>query len=243
MSVAWARYRFVAEARGDPLAAFPGLAVAGEPLNLWLSRALLEPALEAWSALEPAGPGRDEAVAGAFLRASGAGRAQFRQLLPAATAAGDAALLAAVGVTANLQRTLAALGEFLREGGRIGPAAAGEPAELPLSRRWCGLLDYPPGAPLFASRMTPPQPAGALDYRRREIRHLSNALWCAPATVRSRCRHALDLLGEEIRRSGLFRPDDLRHLRGHGVPARVPAPPGAGGPPGGGGRGGRRAPI
>jgi hypothetical protein len=221
-----ARYRFVAETRGDPLGAFPALTVEAEPLNLWLTRALLEPALEAWSALDAAGPARGEAVAGAFARASRLGRARFRELLPAAAAAGDAALLAAVGVTANLQRTLAALGEFLLEGGRIAPAAGAEPAELPLSRCWCGLVEYPAGAPLFASRVKPPQDPAGLDYRRREIRHLSNALWCAPGTVRSRCRQALDVLGHEIRRSGLFQPDDLRHLRGHGVAARDIAGPG-----------------
>ncbi|HVW22038.1 MAG TPA: hypothetical protein VHC86_12560 [Opitutaceae bacterium] len=217
-----ARYRFVAETRGDPLGAFPALAVGSEPLNLWLSRALLEPALQAWSGLDPAEPGAAEAVAAAFARASRLGRARFQELLPAAAAAGDAALLAAVGVTANLQRTLAALGELLLAGGRIGPAAAGEPAELPLSRCWSGLLEYPPGAPLFAARAQPPRDAATLDYRRREIRHLSNALWCAPGTVRLRCRQAIEVLGHEIRRSGLFRPDDLRHLRGHGVAGRPP---------------------
>jgi hypothetical protein len=51
------------------------------------------------------------------------------------------------------------------------------------------------------------------------MRHLANALWCSTAAIRARCDDAIAALRREIRGSGLFNPDDLRHLHTHAVPS------------------------
>ncbi len=212
---------FIPETRGDPLAAFPSLRREGRPYNLWLTEELLDRLLPRWAALpqNPDERGRivTEDVGGIGER----GRILFRDLLPAAISAGDPALLAALGVTANLQRTVALLGEFLVGGGRL---VTGEPAgpavTFKLSRCWCGLTEYDPASPYFPARVHPPVHADRLNGQRRESRHLSNALWCSASAITHRCEEATIRLRDAIRESGLFEPGDLEHLRGPSVSLR-----------------------
>ena len=211
----------MAEARGDPLAAFPTLRRQGLPYNLWLTDHLLEPLLARWREPREADGGPAAAVAQEFAWVSRQCRQAFQELLPAAISAGDPALLAAVGVTANLQRTAAVLGEFLGAGGQLVPRAARK-TQTPfrLSRLWCGLVEYPEHSPYFPGRVYPPIHAARLNQRRRDCRHLANALWCSPGTIAARCEEATLRLRDEIRRSGLFEPGDLEHLRGPSVSLR-----------------------
>ncbi len=212
---------FVPEARGDPLGAFPSLVREGRPYNLWLTEALLDPLLARWSAHGKDEPSPARPLASEVAWISGCGRRSFQDVLPAAISAGDPALLAAFGVTANLLRTVAILGEFLDAGGRLLPGGApGAPVTFRLSRLWCGLEEYPEGSPYFAARIHAPVHAGRLNVRRRDARHLANALWCSPAAITARCEEAIHRLREAIRRSGLYEPGDLQHLRGPSVSLR-----------------------
>jgi hypothetical protein len=217
--VRWAG--FVAETRGNPLGAYPGLGRPGRPYNLWLTEELLEPLLELWREPRGGGAGRAAAVAEDFAGLARRSRQAFQEVLPAAIRAGDPALLAALGVTANLERTAAVLGEFLAEGGRLGTGAPRGPApSFRLSRLWCGLVEYPERTPYFPARIHAPVHASRLNQRRRDSRHLANALWCSPATIAARCDEATLRLRDAILRSGLFEPGDLRHLRGPSVSLR-----------------------
>lgn len=218
-------YLFGAERLGDPLAAFPAIRTGARPYNLGLTEALLEPWLAARAAEE--GPAEPAVLAAGFERVAETARKAFAASLPAALPSGDAAVLAALGVTANLLRTLALLGEFAAGGGRLRPALADEPSRYVLSRFWCGLIEHPPSARILGARPSIPCHADALNHRRRELRQVSNALGCSPSAVRHRCEEAIDALGREIRKNGLFRPDDLRLLQAPGL-----APP-PGGRPGG----------
>ena len=89
-----------------------------------------------------------------------------------------------------------------------------------LSRLWCGLIEYPEEAHYFSARIHAPVHAGRLNVRRRDSRHLANALWCSPAAIAARCEEAMLRLRDEIRASGLFEPGDLEHLRGPSVSLR-----------------------
>jgi hypothetical protein len=212
---------FVAEARGNPLGAFPSLVLQDRPYNLWLTEALLDPLLARWRAPLGAGPDRSHQVADEVGGISERGRRAFQEVLPAAISAGDPALLAAFGVTANLQRTAAVIGEYLGAGGRLAPEGAEEPAPaFRLSRLWCGLTEYSEGSPYFPARVHPPVHAGRLNIRRRDSRHLANALWCSPAAITARLEEATLRLRDAIRRSGLYEPGDLQHLRGPSVSLR-----------------------
>ena len=153
---------FLAVEPPDPLGDFPALCLQERQYNLWLTDEILRPTLARWS---PAGtPERPdpEAVRGAFAAASDAARAAFAQVLPAASAAGEPAVLAAMGVTANLQRTLALLAEFVLE--EHPPAAPARPRAQRRDPRhltnalWCSAEEVKARC------------AEALDRLRREIR-------------------------------------------------------------------------
>ena len=185
---------FLAVEPPDPLGDFPALCLQERQYNLWLTDEILRPTLARWS---PAGtPERPdpEAVRGAFAAASDAARAAFAQVLPAASAAGEPVVLAAMGVTANLQRTLALLAEFVLE--EHPPAA--QPV-FRLSRRWAGLFEYPDHTPYFPAAVRPPAAPARPRAQRRDPRHLTNALWCSAEEVKARCAEALDRLRREIR--------------------------------------------
>jgi hypothetical protein len=215
----WAAY--VAESRGNPLGAFSALRREDRPYNLWLTEQLLDPLLARWRAPREEGAGGARAVASDFVWISEGCRRAFRDLLPAVISAGDPALLAVLGVTANLQRTAAVLGEFIARGGHLAPGPV--PRSLVpfrLSRLWCGLIEYPERTPYFPARIHPPVHASRLNHRRRDSRHLANALWCSPPAITARCEEATLRLRDAIRHSGLFEPGDLQHLRGPSISLR-----------------------
>ena len=212
---------FVPETRGNPLGAYPSLSRQGRPYNLWLTEEVLNPPLTRWRAPREESASVARAVVDDFAGLCRRCRDAFQGILPAAISAGDPALLAAMGVTANLQRTAALLGEFVAAGGRLAPAEAEGPAiTFHLSRFWCGLLEYSERAPYFPARVHLPIHASRLNQRRRDFRHLANALWWSPATITARCEEATLRLREAIQRSGLFEPGDLEHLRGPSVSLR-----------------------
>jgi hypothetical protein len=212
---------FGPETRGNPLGAFPSLGRQGQPYNLWLTEQLLQPLLVRWGTTREEGGDRASAVTQDFAWISQHCRQAFQELLPAAISAGDPALLAAMGVTANLQRTAALLGEFITAGGRLVPREGRRPKlAFRLSRLWCGLVEYPERSPYFPGRVHAPIHAARLNHRRRDCRHLANALWCSPASITARCEEATLRLRDEIRRSGIFEPGDLEHLRGPSVSLR-----------------------
>jgi hypothetical protein len=212
---------FVAETRGNPLGAFPSLVVQGRPYNLWLTEALLDPLLALWQSPRAEASGSSRPVADEVGLVSERCRRAFQEVLPAAISAGDPALLAAFGVTANLQRTAAVIGEYLGAGGQLGPGGTEGPGfAFRLSRWWCGLTEYAEGSPYFPARVHPPVHAGRLNIRRRDARHLANALWCSTAAITARLEEATLRLRDAIRRSGLYEPGDLQHLRGPSVSLR-----------------------
>jgi hypothetical protein len=213
---------FTTEDRGDPLASFPSLLRDGQPYNLWLTQQVLEPILASWFLLEPRKPESAGAIADDFSLGSHRARAAFKEVLPAAVAAGDPAVLAAMGVTANLQRTLGILGEHLLGGGRLIARPPANPGPIfRLSRWWCGLVEYPEKSPYFTARVRPPLHPGRLQPRRRDPRHLANALWCSLAAINERCDETIAVLREEIIRSGLYTPSEIKRLRGPRAP-RLP---------------------
>lgn len=195
---ATARAIFVPERRGDPLGAYPSLQVEGQPLNLWLTDRVLKPVLSRWSL------GCDRRSGAATVRFDiewGAGQVGdvFRASLPAASAIGEQAVLASLGVSANAVRTLAVCGEFM--------LAERPPRSVPLfrlSRRWCGLVEYSACTPYFPARIEAPGHAGRLRADQRDLRHLRNALWCSTAAINERCAEALEILRGEIRRAGVL---------------------------------------
>jgi hypothetical protein len=210
---ATARAIFVPERRGDPLGAYPSLRIEGRPLNLWLTDCALKPVLSRWSR-RPA----DHQVPSAAVRADvewGSERARdaFREVLPAAVRVGEPAVLAALGVATNLVRTLAVCGEFMLE-------AAPPPTVslFRLSRHWCGLVEYADSTPYFPARIEYPSHAGRLRAHQRDPRHLRNALWCSSTAISEHCAEAIAILREEIRRAGVFTPDDARHLHADSIP-------------------------
>jgi hypothetical protein len=218
-TVGWAS--FFSEARGNPLGAFPALVREDRPYNLWLTEQLLEPLLQRWGGLRETEVAAPRAVAGDFTGVSERCRQAFHEIVPVAISAGDPALLAALGVTANFQRTAAVLGEFVAAGGSLATARpSGRAVRFRLSRFWCGLIEYPERGPYFPARVQPPIHASRLNNRRRDSRHLANALWCSSATIAARCEEATHRLRDAIRQSGLFEPGDLQHLRGPSVSLR-----------------------
>jgi hypothetical protein len=217
------RVQFVAESRGDPLGSFPGLCLAGRPYNLWLTEQVLDPVLGRWSVVRHAEGGAASSLAHDVEWASGRCRLAFQEILPSAANLGDPAILAAMSVTANLQRTLGLLGEFILDGAVPGFGRADGPAPcFRLSRLWCGLIEYPENLPYFPGRVRPPVHAARLHPQRRDPRHLANALWCSIGEINARCDEALVDLRRKILQSGLFAPEDLRHLHADSVPRPSP---------------------
>jgi hypothetical protein len=215
------RIQFVPETRGDPLGSFPALCLANRPYNLWLTGQILEPILARWSADGAAGACAAATLAHDVEWASGRSRLAFQEILPPAASLGDPAVLAAMGVTANLLRTLGLLGEFVLDGSL--PGFEGGPDSGPLfrlSRFWCGLIEYPEGAPYFPGCVRAPVHPARLHPRRRDPRHLSNALWCSIGEMNARCDEALTVLRGKIVESGLIGPEDLRHLHADSIQSR-----------------------
>ena len=207
----------VADCKGDPLGPFPSLQREGQAYNRWLATGVLDPVLERWSDDDRGAPAPAAAVARDLAWACGCGRRAFQEVLPAAAPLGDAAILAAMGVTANLERTLALLGEAV-----LDQRPVPRP-RLPLrvSFLLCGLVEYPQGSPFFPARVRPPIHATRLHTRRRDSRCLGNALWCSERDINRGCEEALAELRRAIRRHGLLGPGDLRHLHAYSVPVRL----------------------
>jgi hypothetical protein len=215
------RVRFVDESRGDPLGSFPSISLAGSPYNLWLTGQILDPMLRRWGSGDLVRDRAAAALAHDVEWASGRSRLGFQEILPAAASLGDPAVLAAMSVTANLQRTLALLAEIILDGAPSGFSVKEGAGDLPgLSRLWCGFIDYPDRAPYFPGRVRAPVHAARLHPGRRDPRHLANALWCSIGEINAHCDEALSVLRRKIIQSGLFGPDDLRHLHADAIQAR-----------------------
>jgi hypothetical protein len=209
---------FARESRGNPLGSFPALSGGGRPYNLRLTETVLEPLLRRWGARDAdAGPGPDEVRSDAH-RACAESRRAFAEILPAASDLGEPAVLAAMGVTANLQRTVALLAEFILDDRGRAPRAG--PA-FRMSRFWCGLAEYGDASPYHPARVHPPAHAARTCGGRRDPRHLSNALWCAPADLLRCCDQALAAVRGEIRKAGLYAPGSLAlaQVRQGGAPS------------------------
>jgi hypothetical protein len=189
----------VCEKRGDPLAAFPSLALDGRAYNRWLAAEILDGALLRWSGEGAAGDAAAEAGAGC-----GRARLAFQEILPAAIALGDPAVLAAMGVTANLQRTLAFVA------GLLSRPATGRAALIPIriSRVLCGLADHPAGSPRLPARAAPPAHADRRRPGEPDPRLVRCALGCPEGDIERCCEEALCELGRRVRSD-----DDLRPLR------------------------------
>lgn len=211
------------ESRGNPLGSYPDLVLATMPYNLWLTSQVLEPVLVRWTKLASDSVERAAGIAHDFEWASGRARLAFQEVLPAASVAGDPAVLATMGVTANLQRTLAILAEFILEPTAVGASNAKEPQPYGLSRYWCGLIDYPKAAPYFAAPFRAPKHASRIHPTRRDPQHLTNAFWCSVADVDRACENGLTQLRDAIKRDGIINAGDLRHLHAHATPLRARA--------------------
>jgi hypothetical protein len=208
------RAAVLCETKGDPLGPFPSLVIEGRAYNLWLTERVLDFVLARWSGPARGDPGPAAAVAEDIEWGCGRGRRAFQEILPAAAGLGDPAILVAMGVTANLQRTLALLAEMILDD-RLPPCPL---PPLRLSRLLCGLVDYPARSPYFPARMHPPVHAASLRSRRADLRYLGNALWCSEREINRCCDEALAVLGREIRLNGEFTPGDLRHLHALSAP-------------------------
>jgi hypothetical protein len=218
------RVRFAPENRGDPLGSFPTLCLDGRPYNLWLTERVLDPLLHRWSLGRMPGGCPAADLADDIEWASRRCRRAFQEVLLPAAGLGDPAILAAMGVTANLQRTIGLLGESLLDG--VLPGSGGDPKggrTLNLSRLWCGITEYPDRAPYFSGRVRAPVHPARLHPKRRDPRHLANALWCSIGDINARCDEALGVLRSKILKSGLFGPEDLRHLHADSIPFRTRA--------------------
>jgi hypothetical protein len=224
---------FAPETRGNPLESFPSLCVSGQPLNVFLTAGILEPLLQRWSRGVLGRTELAETVAADVDGAAGSACSAFRKIACSAPAPSDQGLLAAVGVAANLQRTLGLLGEFM-----LGDTPENR-AEFTLSRLWCGLVDYPLGTGYFSMSVEAATAPGVMRANRRDYGHLRSALRCPIREIEPRCADGLRVLGEQLRRAGSFEAGDLRHLLSAAIPWRqgsdltrtAPASSGRGIPP------------
>jgi hypothetical protein len=188
---------------------------------MWLTEEVLDPILLRWSLDRLPDGCSAAALADDIEWASGRCRLAFQEILLTAASMGDPAILAAMSVTANLQRTLGLLGEFILDGTMPGFDPGATPGDvLSLSRLWCGLTEYPENVPYFPSRVRLPVHPARLHPKRRDPRHLANALWCSIGDINSRCDEALGVLRSKILEAGLFGPEDLRHLHADSIPLR-----------------------
>ncbi len=215
------RIQFAQETRGDPLGAFPTLCIGNRPYNLWLTEQVLDPILSRWSLDQLPGGCPASVLADDIEWASGRCRLAFQEILAPAASLGDPAILAALSVTANLQRTLGVLGESILDGALPGAGQDSQSGSgLVLSRLWCGFTEYPDNLPYFPGRVRQPVHPARLHPKRRDPRHLANALWCSIGDINARCDEALAILRSKILKSGLFGPEDLRHLHADSIPSR-----------------------
>ena len=214
---------FVEESRGNPLGSYPELVIATMPYNLWLTSQVLEPVLRRWTKSPSDSVERTVGIAHDVEWASGRARLAFQEILPAASVAGDPAVLAAMGVTANLQRTLAILAEFILESPAMSGVNAKELRPFSLSRYWCGLIDYAKDAPYFAAPFRAPKHASRIHPTRRDPQHLTNAFWCSVADVDRECENGLTRLRDAIKSDGIINAGDMRHLHAHATPLRARA--------------------
>lgn len=214
---------FVEESRGNPLGSYPELVIATMPYNLWLTSQVLEPVLVRWTNPAPEHGERTVGIAHDVEWASGRARLAFQEILPTASVAGDPAVLATMGVTANLQRTLAILAGFLLEPPAVDDASLKELRPYSLSRYWCGLIDYPKEALYFAATFRAPKHASRIHPTRRDPQHLTNAFWCSVADVDRECENGLTQLRDAIKRDGIINAGDMRHLHAHATPLRARA--------------------
>lgn len=195
------------ETLGNPLGPFPTLQKEGYPYNLWLSGRILEPTLDRWSRGDPDHRKMEESVLDGIDGAAGRSRLALQEMAPLAEKSGEAAVLAAMGVTANLIRSLAIVGEFV-----LADAHHGSPRVFRISRLWCGLIEYPGDAPYFLARIQPPDDSARPRARRQDPGYLRRAFWCTAGEVDAQCAEAIGALSEAIRRNGLT-PDDLRRFQ------------------------------
>ncbi len=179
-----------------PLASYSSVGIEDTAFNTWLTDRVLEAVLDRWSRPVPDPAVRRETVAADIEWAADRARRAFRQVISPAAAAGEPAVLAALGVAANLIRTIAVIGEFVLAG-----SPGTERTVFRLSRAWCGLLDYEADTPYFPSRAVRPGHAARLRALHSDPGHLRNALWCSSAEIEARCAEALAALRQKILRA------------------------------------------
>ncbi len=200
------------------MGAYESLTLTSMPYNRWLTENVLEPVVRRWSAESGSAGDFAVSVVHDFEWASGRARLGFQEIVAVAATLGDPAVLAVMNVTANLQRTLGILGEFVL-GGR--PARRDGQVCFKLSRLWCGLIDYWPDAPYFSGAMRLPRHASRVHPRRRDPQHLTDAFWCGLGDVERACDEGMIKLRDAIRRDGVITADDLGHLHAHAVARKV----------------------
>lgn len=167
--------RFVAK----PTPPFKGLAELqwnGRGLLAGLDAEILAPFLARWA--RAPGDRRSEVQASvdeAMERCANA----FRACAPERAKNEERAVMAALAVTANLQRTLLYLGEALVQAKR---RSAGR-GTVVLNRQWCGLV---------------PRPNRSAGSGIASFRPLARALACSPGEIDARCKDALSALRKDF---------------------------------------------
>jgi len=149
----------------------------GRPLVMGLNADILDPFLACW-ARQPGD--RRDGIRGAVDEAMNRCAGAFRACAPERTKPEERAVMAALAVTANLQRTLTYLGEIL-----VQPKRRGERrGTVILCRQWCGLV---------------PKTKRAAATGAGSFRPLVKALGCSPGEIDARCRDALSALRKDFR--------------------------------------------
>ena len=213
---------FVRDPRGDPLRAYPSVAIAGKPFHHWLTENALMPILLRWKGYGADEPGLAAKVLHDFEWAASRAREAFEEVEVEASSLGEPAILAATGVAANLQRTLALLAEFiLHPDARIRWRTRELRPVFRMSRSWCGLIEYPKRARYFAFSLHPPAHSGRMAPFRRDFRHVANALWCSFGDVERECGYSLALLKDALQGDRTVRAEDFRHLHAHSAPPQT----------------------
>ena len=209
---------FVSETRGNPLEAFSSLCIRGRPFNLWLTAEYLEPQLERWSGGKRNRIELAETVAVDVEETTRRACMAFHEIANSVPAPSDQGLLAATGVTANLQRTLALIGEFML-GDPIGKAAM-----FPLSRFWCGLINYSQCPSYFSMCVEETTAPGPLRADRREYSHIRNALRCSVREIEPRCTDGCESSESTSDEADCSDPM-TRHLLSSSIPRREATEP------------------
>ena len=210
---------FVEDPRGDPLRAYPSVTMGGRPFQLWLTENVLIPVLSRWAALGPNEPALAARLLHDFEWASSLVWESFEEIEVEAASLGEPAVLAATGVAANLQRTLAILAEFiLHRDPRIRWRTRDLKPVFKMSRSWCGLIEYPKGSRYFSQAIHPPAHSARMAPLRRDLRHVANALWCSFSDIERECEYSLALLKDALQGDPNLRAEDIRHLHAHATP-------------------------